>query len=128
MAEVLHSTDSESSPIKRGPKKIIANEISLYIETLWLMVLFLMNDRIKAKVQGWWPGLEVSHNTIRDARVNLGFRFRPAMIKRDFSPEQRFPYGLDTLAKNFDPATVIFSDEMKNRECQNRGGVCVEQR
>jgi hypothetical protein len=38
------------------------------------------------------------------------------MIKQDLSPEQRFQryqFGLDMLAKYFDPATIIFSDECR---------------
>jgi hypothetical protein len=73
--EVLHSTDSESPPIQRGRKKIIRPEISHYIDTLSLMDSILTSDQIKAKVQERWPDIEVSRNTIRDAWVDLGFKF-----------------------------------------------------
>jgi hypothetical protein len=36
------------------------------------------------------------------------------MIKQHLSPEQRFhphQFRLDMLAKNLDPATIVFSDE-----------------
>jgi transposase-like protein len=38
------------------------------------------------------------------------------MIKQDLSPEPRFQrhqFGLDVLAKNLDPSTIVFSDEFR---------------
>jgi hypothetical protein len=80
VAEALDSTDSESPPIKRDEKKIITPEISRSIETLSLMDSLLTNDQIKVNVRGRWLDLEVSRNTIRDARLSLGFKFRPPMV------------------------------------------------
>jgi transposase len=51
IAEALHSTDSESLPIERGPKKITRPKISRYIEMLSLMDSLLTNDQINAKAQ-----------------------------------------------------------------------------
>jgi hypothetical protein len=50
----------------------------------------LTNDQINAKVQERCPDLKISRNTIRDAWVNFGLKFRSPMIKQDFSREQRF--------------------------------------
>jgi hypothetical protein len=86
----IHSTDSESPAIKRGQTKMLMPDISYYIETLSLMDSLLTNDQIKAKVQERWPNPEVSCNMIREARMNLGFKFRSPMIKPDLSPEHRF--------------------------------------
>jgi hypothetical protein len=69
------------------------------------------NDQIKTKVQERWPDLEISRNTIRDAQVNLGFKFRPPMIIQDVLPEQRFQrhqFGLDMVAKNCNPEQSSF--------------------
>jgi hypothetical protein len=44
IAVALHSTDSESPPMKRGRKKIITPEISRCIERLSLMDLLLADD------------------------------------------------------------------------------------
>jgi hypothetical protein len=114
IAEALHSTDSKSPPVKRRRKKIIVPEISRCIETLSLMDSPLTNNQIKTKIQERRPDLEVSRNTIRDAWVNLGFKFRPPMIKQNLSPGQRFQchqFGLDMLTKNLDPVAIVFSDE-----------------
>jgi hypothetical protein len=111
IAEAANSTGSESPHIKFGRKKIITPGISCYMETLSLMDLFLTNDQIKAKVQERWPDLEVSCNTIREAQVNLGFKFRPPMIKRPVT--QCHQFELEMLAKNFDPATITFIDECR---------------
>jgi hypothetical protein len=89
IAEALHSTDFEFSPIKHDRKKIITPEISHYIKILLLIDSLLTNDQVKAKVQERWPHLEVSCNTIRDVRANLVFKFQPPMIKQDLSPGQR---------------------------------------
>jgi hypothetical protein len=74
------------------------------------------NAQIEAKVQVRRPDLKAQKSIIRDARLNLEFKVRPPMVKPDLSPEQRFrrhQLGLDMLAKNLDPATIVFSDEYR---------------
>jgi hypothetical protein len=46
----------------------------------------LSNAQIKAKVEERWPDLKDGKTSICDARSNLGFKFRPPMIKQKLSP------------------------------------------
>jgi hypothetical protein len=114
IADAIHSDMPPSPAIKRSRRPVITPEVSGDIETLSLMDARLSNAHIKAKVEERWPDLKVGKTSIRDARSNLGFKFRPPMIKQELSPEQQFQrhqFGLDMLAKDLDPATNVFSDE-----------------
>jgi hypothetical protein len=115
-ADAIHFGMPSSPAIKRGRRLVITPEVSRYIETLPLMDARLSNSQIKAKVEERWPDLKVGKTSSRDARSNLGFKFRPPMIKQELSPEQRFqryPFGLDMLAKDLDPVMIVFSDECR---------------
>jgi hypothetical protein len=68
----------------------MAPEIFHCIRTLSLMDILLTNTQTMAKFQERWPDFKASATSICDARVNLRFKFRPAIMKQNLAPEQRF--------------------------------------
>jgi hypothetical protein len=98
----------------RPPK--LTPEIVSYIETVSLLDAKLTNPHLAKMIHERWPEVTVSESRVSEKRTELGFRWRPALVKQDLSivqQFQRFQFAQDLQQSDVDQSRIVFSDESR---------------